>query len=414
MAEATDAAALTAVVVAEEEARRDAQAAAEAGELLPDDLLPGVGGDADAAARGTEDRRAGDDRVAAARQRDRDLRQRRAPDARARHPEVARREQDDAAGNHVAQRRRARALHAAVRLARRPLRTARRSSPAATTLWSVFIVFTGFARERLPHGHRAHRRRASVRRLDSRSRRRSSPTRTRSACARGCSRSEGARSPARPRDRAVLRRRGRGIRWAAPTGGAGRWWRSRSRPLLIALSLFFLREPGRGRNEQEAVLGHVLGHDDEPPVRLSSVSARLKKVKTFRYLTLGIGMLGFALVSVPSRLELPVRGDVPLRRLQARVGAVAHLHPGPRGDPDRRPLRRPPLPPRSPLGRAAVRLVGHRVRRVHHGRQPARPGRAADRASSRSRTRSSSRRSRRSGRSSRRWCRTGCGPRRSR
>ena len=44
MAEATDAAALTAVVVAEEEARRAAQAAAEAGELLPDDLLPGVGG----------------------------------------------------------------------------------------------------------------------------------------------------------------------------------------------------------------------------------------------------------------------------------------------------------------------------------------------------------------------------------
>jgi len=38
MPETSDAAALTAVVVAEEEARRDAQAAAEAGELLPDDL----------------------------------------------------------------------------------------------------------------------------------------------------------------------------------------------------------------------------------------------------------------------------------------------------------------------------------------------------------------------------------------
>ncbi len=72
---------------------------------------------------------------------------------------------------------------------------------------------------------------------------------------------------------------------------------------MIALSLFFLREPGRGRNEQEAVLGHVLSEDDEPPVRLSAVSARLNKVKTFRYLTLGIGMLGFALVSVPSRLS---------------------------------------------------------------------------------------------------------------
>src|SRR5262249_48536580 len=44
MPEARDPSALTAVVVAEEEARREAQAAAEAGELLPDDLLPGVGG----------------------------------------------------------------------------------------------------------------------------------------------------------------------------------------------------------------------------------------------------------------------------------------------------------------------------------------------------------------------------------
>src|SRR5262245_43721437 len=44
MPETSDAATLTAIVVAEEESRREAQAAAEAGELLPDDLLPGVGG----------------------------------------------------------------------------------------------------------------------------------------------------------------------------------------------------------------------------------------------------------------------------------------------------------------------------------------------------------------------------------
>jgi ABC-type branched-subunit amino acid transport system ATPase component/predicted MFS family arabinose efflux permease len=73
--------------------------------------------------------------------------------------------------------------------------------------------------------------------------------------------------------------------------------------VFIALALLFLKEPTRGRNEQEAVLGRVLDTDDEPPVRLSSVAARLKKVKTFRYLTLGIGMLGFALVSVPVRLS---------------------------------------------------------------------------------------------------------------
>ena len=59
----------------------------------------------------------------------------------------------------------------------------------------------------------------------------------------------------------------------------------------------FLREPPRGFNEQEAVLGRTLDDSDEPPVRLSSVAARLKKVRTFRYLTLGIGMLGLGFVS---------------------------------------------------------------------------------------------------------------------
>ena len=44
MSDPNDAAALTAVVLDEEEARRRAQAEAEAGEILPDDLLPGVGG----------------------------------------------------------------------------------------------------------------------------------------------------------------------------------------------------------------------------------------------------------------------------------------------------------------------------------------------------------------------------------
>ena len=45
MSETNDVSALTAVVLREEEVRRDAQAQAEAGEVLPDDLLPGVGGD---------------------------------------------------------------------------------------------------------------------------------------------------------------------------------------------------------------------------------------------------------------------------------------------------------------------------------------------------------------------------------
>ena len=74
--------------------------------------------------------------------------------------------------------------------------------------------------------------------------------------------------------------------------------------VLIALTLA-LREPARGRQEQTAVLGAEidLSHE-EPPVRLSSASQRLKKVRTFYYLVVGIGVLGFALVAVPGAFNL--------------------------------------------------------------------------------------------------------------
>ena len=66
-----------------------------------------------------------------------------------------------------------------------------------------------------------------------------------------------------------------------------------------------LPEPVRGRQEQEAVLGVQL-HEDvaEPPVRLSAAFQRLKKVRTFYYLVVGIGVLGFALIAVPGAFNL--------------------------------------------------------------------------------------------------------------
>lgn len=66
-----------------------------------------------------------------------------------------------------------------------------------------------------------------------------------------------------------------------------------------------LPEPVRGRQEQEAVLGVQL-HDGvaEPPVRLSAAFQRLKKVRTFYYLVVGIGVLGFALIAVPGAFNL--------------------------------------------------------------------------------------------------------------
>src|SRR5262249_56742495 len=59
----------------------------------------------------------------------------------------------------------------------------------------------------------------------------------------------------------------------------------------------------RGSSEGGGVRARPLAAAGGPRVGHSWVAARLKKVRTFRYLTLGIGMLGFALVSVPVRLS---------------------------------------------------------------------------------------------------------------
>ena len=111
------------------------------------------------------------------------------------------------------------------------------------------------------------------------------------------------RSADRARDRTVHRRRGGGMgrrrRGLAVGDGRGRGARGGGGDRARSSSA----SPSRGRNEQEAVLGKLLDDSEDPPVRLSSAAARLRKVKSFRYLILGIGVLGFALVSVPARLS---------------------------------------------------------------------------------------------------------------
>jgi ABC-type branched-subunit amino acid transport system ATPase component/sugar phosphate permease len=74
-------------------------------------------------------------------------------------------------------------------------------------------------------------------------------------------------------------------------------------PVLLGLLLLTQKDPKRGRFEQEAVLGQAVDVVD-PPVRISAAFERLKKVKTFYYLVVGIGLLGFALVAVPVQLGL--------------------------------------------------------------------------------------------------------------
>jgi len=57
--------------------------------------------------------------------------------------------------------------------------------------------------------------------------------------------------------------------------------------------------------EQETILGSAAATGEpEPPVRLSAAFQRLKKVRTFYYLVVGIGVLGFALIAVPGAFNL--------------------------------------------------------------------------------------------------------------
>jgi ABC-type branched-subunit amino acid transport system ATPase component/predicted MFS family arabinose efflux permease len=90
--------------------------------------------------------------------------------------------------------------------------------------------------------------------------------------------------------------------------GGGEAWRTTLLlfalpPVVLGVALLLLREPRRGRHDQIAALGAEIEIDD-PPVRLSAAFQRLKKVRTFYYLVVGIGVLGFALVAVPTLMGL--------------------------------------------------------------------------------------------------------------
>ena len=74
---------------------------------------------------------------------------------------------------------------------------------------------------------------------------------------------------------------------------------------LLGLATLFLKEPKRGVNEQRVLLGQEMEPvSRELPITMSAAYQRLKKVRTFYYMCIGIGTLGFALVAVPVQLSL--------------------------------------------------------------------------------------------------------------
>ena len=76
-------------------------------------------------------------------------------------------------------------------------------------------------------------------------------------------------------------------------------------PVVVAVvSAIVLREPPRGRFEKQAVFGDEQVDVDELPVSIGTAFARLRKIKTFYYLTTGVGVLGFALIAIPIQFNL--------------------------------------------------------------------------------------------------------------
>lgn len=104
---------------------------------------------------------------------------------------------------------------------------------------------------------------------------------------------------------------------ATLAGGAEGWrWAYLALAVPVAVlaiaALVFLREPVRGRYEQETVTGEVLDQTDrggELPITIGTAFARMKKIKTFYFMCLGIGALGLALITVPLQLTLLLRDE---------------------------------------------------------------------------------------------------------
>ncbi len=89
-------------------------------------------------------------------------------------------------------------------------------------------------------------------------------------------------------------------------------------PVIVGIAAITLKEPRRGQADQEAIFGRTLDEGaEELPVSTSQAFARLKKVKTFYFLAVGVGVLGFALIAVPLQFNLLLEdryGFGPLKR----------------------------------------------------------------------------------------------------
>ncbi len=104
--------------------------------------------------------------------------------------------------------------------------------------------------------------------------------------------------------------------FVADVAGGPEGWRTVYVVIAVIVVLYaigaavFLKDPARGRFEQELVLGELLDEETtkrELPITIATAYQRMKKIKTFWFVCTGLGVLGFALITVPLQLGLLLR-----------------------------------------------------------------------------------------------------------
>ncbi|MBB4930570.1 MFS family permease [Lipingzhangella halophila] len=100
--------------------------------------------------------------------------------------------------------------------------------------------------------------------------------------------------------------------------------------LILGLATLRLREPVRGRFEQEAVLGGELPPDpNSRPVPLLAAFARLKKIRTFYFVMVALGAFGLCVTTIPIYLSLILEDhfgqDIAARGMLGALSAVGGL-----------------------------------------------------------------------------------------
>ncbi len=92
---------------------------------------------------------------------------------------------------------------------------------------------------------------------------------------------------------------------AGPESWRWAFWLMAFTGVPVTVAMFVVKEPRRGRNEMNAVLGAELAPDTaELPVSVSVAFERLRKIRSFSFFLTGMAALGFALFSIPLFLNL--------------------------------------------------------------------------------------------------------------